>query len=227
MAKAPDTIDRIGFYFETSIDEAGKFIAMLTKEGVQAMRHELITDVITFKKGAHHAISAEAFLTNWIADHPTFKVSEAVKFCKEDGRTAGACYTALRLMVEKKVLKKLGEGNYARADVKSLAPPKKKPTEKKAAAKKGAKPHKSFEKTGMEVIMSYAKRNHGRCNTAKLLDLFEAEGRARNSVYAPLEKLVKAKKLKRVGEEAGGQFMLMNDQANGNGAVPVVEAANG
>jgi hypothetical protein len=44
----------------------------------------------------------------------------------EDGRTNGACYTALRLLSAKGILKSLGVGAYARADVKAIAPPKKK-----------------------------------------------------------------------------------------------------
>jgi hypothetical protein len=144
-------------------------------------------------------------LAEWIKEHPTFKAIEAVQYFEEQGRTKGSTYPALGVLVEKGILKKLGPGDYARADVKHLAAPKKK------RVAKG--PLKTFDKRGEDVVLSYARRNHGRFNTPKLVELFTREGRAKNSVYASIDALMKQKLVKRVGEKGDGQYVLLNKTA--------------
>jgi len=195
----PPPVEYFRVTCEVDAATLGATIAALTKMGVARIATDLVTAEATFKQKNSYAIKTEDFLAEWIAEHPTFRASEAVKHCRADGRTDGAAYTALRMMVENKFLKKLSPGQYSRTDVKALAAPQ----------KKGAKPHKTFAKRGEDVILSYAKRNHGRFNTAKLVEIFIAEGRARNSVYASIDALMKDRLVKRVGDAGSGQYVLL------------------
>ncbi|MCA1458891.1 hypothetical protein I6F35_38175 [Bradyrhizobium sp. BRP22] len=86
--------------------------------GIKNIGYELKTGVPTFAGNRSHALKAEDFLTAWIADHPTFQAIDAVTHFREHGRTDGACYTALRVLVVKGTLKKLPSGNYTRATSK-------------------------------------------------------------------------------------------------------------
>jgi hypothetical protein len=163
--------------------------------------NELITDVPKYKqKNTHPEISSRDFLLAWLKDHPTFKASEAVKAFKADGRTQHGCYPELTKAVADGTLKKLSPGNYARADVKQIAGPKKRAV---------TEHRKTFDRRAEDVILSYAKRNHGRFNTAKLVEIFLAEGRARNSLYASIDALMKAKLVKRAGDAGSGQYVLL------------------
>ena len=83
-------------------------------------------------------------------------------------------------------------------------------------------PPKTFDKTGEDVVLSYARRNHGRFNTPKLVEIFEREGRAKNSVYASIDALMKQKLAKRIGEKGGGQYALLNKPAPKPKTKPVV-----
>lgn len=227
MVKPPPTVDRIGFYFETSIDDAGKFIAMLTKEGVERLKHELITDVITFrqKPRTNHDIKSEDFLTAWIKDHPTFRAREAIAAFKEDGRTAGAGYTALRMLTENKVLKKLGEGQYSRADVKHLAGPNKKAKAKPEA--KAVATQNKYAVNNFDYVVRLAKRGNGRFTSAKIKEHFAKDGRATSGVGPTITRLVKNKVVKSLGD---GAYELIVPKVNGAAAPTapeVTEAANG
>jgi hypothetical protein len=187
---------------EVPPEELGPVLALLAKAGLKA-RPELVTNIPSYGQRSTHEVNAEDFLLPWIADHATFRALEAVKHFEANGRSGGGAYPTLAALVDKKVLKKLSPGNYARADVKHLEPPKK--------AQRTAKgPKKVFDKRGEDVILSYARRNHGRVHTHKLIEIFEAEGRARNSVYASLDGLMKSKSIKRVGEPGTGHYILLN-----------------
>lgn len=188
--------------------DVGPTVAALTKLGRGRVGFELIEDVRTFAKRTNHEVGSEAFLLEWIKDHPTFRAIEACKHFEANGRTKGSAYPALGVLVEKKILKKLDPGNYARADIKHIAPPTKNKPAKKRRMAKG--PPKTFDKRGEDVILSFARRNHGRFNTAKLCEVFEEDGRAKNSVYASIDALLKNKMAKRVGGSGSGQYVLLN-----------------
>ena len=178
--------ERFRISIEVDVADLGPAMVHLAAfEGLTVTGSELITDVATYKKREYsdHAIKGEDFLRTWIADHPTFRAKKAIEAFRADGRTDGAGYTALRVLVEKGELKKLGEGNYSRTDVKPLAAPR-----------------GTFDKPGWQVIVSFAKKNHGRFTSTKITELFSAEGRARNSVSTSVDRLMKDGTIKRVGE---------------------------
>lgn len=216
MVKPPPTIDRIGFYFETSIDDAGKFIALLTKEGVERLKHELITDVITFrnKPRTSHDTTGEVFLTAWIANNPTFRAREAIAAFKEDGRTAGAGYTALRTLTENKVLKKLGEGQYSRADVKHIAGPKKKAKEAKPVATQ-----EKYTIPNHDLVVRLAKRRkEGKFTSMQIKEGFAKDGRPTTSVAPAITVCVERKLVQRLGDGEYQLIEMMPPKANGNGS---------
>lgn len=208
--------------FRISIDDVdpalvGPMVAAATKLGCEKVRFELIEDVRSFAKKVNHEVKAEDFIKEWLPEHPTFQAIEAVRHFEANGRSKGSAYPALAILVEKKILKKLGPGNYARVDVKHIAGPK-------------ADKRKVFAKPGTDAILSYAKRNHGRFSTAKIVELFDKEGRARGSVYASTDKLLKQKQIKRVGDLGRGQYILTrmpSPAPKANGADPVAEVTNG
>jgi microcompartment protein CcmK/EutM len=232
MAKPPPEESFNVTFFGIPKELLGASVAAQAKVGDFPFRTELVTTVVGFRKNEKSDINPREFLETWIKDHPSFKAIEAVKAVKEAGGSNTSTYPALAVMVGKGLLKKVGDGLYARADVKALAPPRKKRTEK---------PHKTFDKRGEDVILSYARRNHGRFNTAKLVELFAAEGRARNSVYASIDALLKDRMVKRTGDRGSGQYVLLSkgqsarmkkiatDKPVGNGVSvePVEEVTNG
>jgi hypothetical protein len=130
---------------------------------------------------------------------PDFQIKEPVKVAREDGRTAAAVYQAARVLCEKDVLRKLGEGRYSRTDVQAIEGPTK---------KKNSKNHR-YDKRSEDVILAYARRNHRRFNTTKLKEVFVAEGRPASSVYPSIDKLIKHKLAKRVGDKGSGTYELI------------------
>jgi hypothetical protein len=226
MPKPPPE-QRFRISCEVSVADLGPAMVDLARiKGLSVTGNELITDVPTYVKKTYET-STEDFLKAWIADHPTFRANEAAKHFEANGRTGGLVYPALNSLVGKKLLRKLGPGQYSRADIKHLAPPK------RTRIDKG--PRATFDKRGEDVILSYAKRNHGRVNTAKMVEIFANEGRARNSVYASIDALIKDKALKRVGDKGSGQYVLLTKSAKPktpeqpimNGAAPVAEVQHG
>jgi hypothetical protein len=237
MAKV-ETVERFNIIAEADTPEMmGRGIAALTREGFSKIRYELVTDVLAYKNKPTHEISTAEFLASWIKDHVHFKAIEAVKAFRADGRGSGnVAYPALGDMVEKGILKKVGPGEYARADQKALPAP-----EKNKANKANKASPKHFDKSATEMILSLMRRNHGRSNAAKLTEIFAAQGRARGSVSSAIDKLIKHKMIKRT--ESGSYLLLAKGQtarkkeidakkpkANGNGAqleAPETEATHG
>lgn len=218
MPKEPP-VERFRITCEVEPANLGPTVAQLTKLGLSNIHFELVEDVRTFAKRTNHEVSSEALLLEWIKDHPTFKAIEACKHFEANGRTKGSTYPALGVLVEKKVLKKLDQGNYARADVKHLAAPKTKP-----------KGRVINEVSHRDFILRTARRNHGRFSAAKIKELFEKEGRNRDSVSTAIDALLKRKLVKRVGD---GEYVLLQKttqpppvKSNGNGAT-VEEAQHG
>jgi hypothetical protein len=172
-------------------EQLGELVAVVTKMGFTQTRHELVTDVISFKTNRQHDVKAEDFLLAWIEEHPTFRARDPVKYFEENGRTAGSCYTAIKILAEKKALKKLGDGNYARAGIKAIAAPK------------VERDH--HEVDHREFILRYGRQHQGKMTRVKLMAHFEAHGRKPVSVGGALNWLAKYKMIKLLGD---GEYML-------------------
>ena len=206
MAKSPPPPEHHRFRITCECDVANLGVVMFRLshiEGLTVTGNELITEVSAFNTRRSFDTSSQDFLLEWIKEHPTFRASEAVKHFTENGRTASSCYPGLATLVDKRILKKLGPGQYSRADVKAIAAPK------KGTAKEAPKKRETFAKPGRDVVLSYAKRNHGRFNTRKIIELFEKEGRARNGVYGAIDDLLKKRVAKRIGASGSGEYVLV------------------
>lgn len=212
-AKPPATVDRFKLSCEVEVSDLGAIIAQLTKMGLTNLHFELMTDVLNFRKKANHDIKASEFLRPWLADHPTFKAREAIKLFRDDGRTDGAGYSALRELTDEGVLKKLGEGNYARADVKAIAAPK-----KKAKPDKPAAPDRTrYAVPNPALIMRVAKRHKGTFTSKQMKKAFEKDGRPTGSVAPALTDLLGKKAIKRVGE---GEYQIIEAPAPKTNGAP-------
>jgi hypothetical protein len=174
-------------------------VALAHIAGLTVTGSELVTDVATFKSRPKqtHDVKAEDYLIDWIADHPEFKAKEAVEHFREAGRTDGACYTALRVLCERKLLRKLGEGRYSRLDAKHQ-PKKKNPTPVRRDVS-----HPAF-------LLRLASRNHSRFNTAWAKTQFEKDKRSPGNVSPTIAKLMKDKQIKRVSES---EYVLLQKAA--------------
>lgn len=201
MAKPPVTRDRFRIICEADVVEMGALLAQLTRMGLQNIGFELITDVRSFRQNerAKHETSAEEALTEYVNEHPTFQVNEAIKHFEALGRTAGAIYTAARLLVEKGTLKKLSPGNYQRADVKALAAPK---------PKKAQEAPKRFEITGADAIWRFVKTRKS-FTTKQLRALFKDQGRNEASVSPILHEMLNEKRIKHTGEPNSGEYLVL------------------
>jgi hypothetical protein len=215
-------------YFRTTIDQVeqeqlGALSVLLAKAGFTQVRHELVTDVLRYKQKASHDVKAEDFLIDWMAEHPTFKAVEAVKHFREAGRTDSSCYTALRVLVERKLLRKLGEGQYSRLDVKHQ------PKQAKQVQVRREVDNHTF-------ILRAASKNHGRFNTAWMKKQFEADGRGPGSVSPTIAALMTKKLIKRVAES---EYVLLQTKevkkkpakkkpvTKANGGAPAQELLHG
>lgn len=214
MAKPPPTIQRFRIFCEVAVPDLGPVsVALAHISGLTVTGQELITDVITFRKKSNHDVKAEDFLIDWMADHPTFKAKEAIEHFRANGRTDGSGYTALRVLVERKLLRKLGEGQYSRIDVKHL------PAPKKAKAARQEVSHRDF-------ILRAASRNHGRFNLAWLKKQFVADGRTPGNASPSVTALLGHKQIKRVGN---GEYVLLQKAtaSKTNSAQPAEVTTNG
>jgi hypothetical protein len=187
----------------------GETIAALTRLGLTEVNFDLVADIKSFAKKAQHVVKAEAFLAEWMKEHASFRALEAVRHFRENGRTAGAAYTALRMMSSDGRVRKLGEGMYQRPDIKAISGPKKK-----------AKPHnrKPHKVSSPDFVLRAARRNHGRFNSAWMKKQFDSDGRPTTGVGPTINKLLKGKAIKRVGE---GEYVLLTS----NGSKPAVQSA--
>lgn len=207
----PPVIETFSFTFHNvPKEQIGDLHAFGSRLGLNDHEVVLVENVLNYKKrGGANEIKSTDYIMKWSEEHVHFKAIDAVNAFIADGRSKTAAYPAIATLVEKDLLKKVGPGEYARADQKVLPAPAKEKKEKQKK-EKPKREHKVFDKTGSEVILSYARRNHGRLNSTKLLEIFDKEGRARNSVSASLDKLLKQKMIKRVGDGNSGQYVLLN-----------------
>lgn len=181
MAKPPVTRERFRIHAEASKEQMGHVLAELTRLGLDNVGYELITDIKAWGTAERktHATTAEQAITEYIKDNPTFAIGGLVEHFKAEGRTTGALYQAAKVMVKKKLLTRLGDGNYQRADVKAIAPPKS--TEKKLK-RPGNKVHR-YEVMNKDVILK-AIKGRAKFTVAELQKLFKKMKRNPKSVSA-------------------------------------------
>lgn len=191
MAKQPEVTELCRIHAETTLDQMGHALAALARMGLTNIGYELVTEVATFKKKQSHDTNSENFATEWLNDHPTFKATELVKHFEDNGRTGGAAYTALRVLVEKSALKKLSPGHYQRADVKAIAGPKHEISNRDFIWKTIGK-RKSF--TALELTQA-----------------FKADGRPTQSMTSVLAKMAAAKEVKMLGD---GKYEVVKHSAD-------------
>jgi hypothetical protein len=207
-------------YFELKVGRVpkemlGEAMAALTRLGLDEVHFNLISDIPAFSKRTNHATTGETFLAEWIKDHPTFRSAEAVKAFKEDGRNGSAAYYALRVLKDNGVLVSPTGGAYRRADVKPIAPPKKRAAQN------------TYDIKNHELILRQARRSHGRFSTESARRLFAAEGRPVTSIGPSINRLLKAKLAKRVGD---GSYALIEKAVKkpaNKVAMPTEETADG
>ena len=195
------------------LDRLGPLTALLAREGFGDVRNELVTTVRSFARNNQPAdgVSSADFLRAWIADHPTFRARDAVNHFRAEGRGNGhSAYAALIALVEDGTLKKPGPGQYARADVKQIAGPK-----KKAAKAKATKAH--FEVPNSEALLTIARRNHGRFTSELAKKYFAVQGRAATGVGPTISHLIRDKLVRRT---ANGSYELTAKGAGGKLKAP-------
>jgi len=222
MAKTP-AIESFKITCEVEVHNLGPAMVKLAQiEGLIVTGSELVTTVKSFATRGHttHHVKAEAYLEEWLKDHPTFRAIEAVNHFKADGRTSGACYTALRVLSADGRLKKLGEGMYSHPSVKALPKPKR--------GKAVKQPKKQPDIGGSDFALRLMSRNHGRMSSATMKGHFEKDGRSPTGVGPVLSKLMEDKKIKRVGEGLYELTPKKTDKVKPNGkahdAAPVETA---
>jgi hypothetical protein len=228
MAKQPETIDRFRVWAEVPKDQLGDVVIAFTKMGLQQIGHEMITDMLNFKKRQRHEVTGADFLREWIKDHPTFTRKEAAAAFVAAGRADGAAFSALQALRVSRDIKNLGGGNYQRKDVKAIAPPKK---EKSAKAKIGLNkktgkplqrtPHKrrNYDVNNIDFLLNRV-RERKSFTVKQLQDHFERNGRTAKSVSPLLTQLLAQHKIRRL---SAGEYAVvkikptprMSKQVNG------------
>jgi hypothetical protein len=186
-------------------DRLGALLEILAVAGYADIATNMVTTQLTFGQRTVHEVKSEDFLLEWMKDHPTFEARELIKHFRDNRRTDGAGYTAVRVLVEKGLLKKLGPGRYSRADIKAISPPK----HLKASSPKHHKAKLQrdfFEVTHREFILRIARQNHGRFNVANMKERFKKDGRKPSSISGALGILVIKKKIKSMGD---GEYVLL------------------
>jgi hypothetical protein len=206
MAKPPETRDRFKIFVETSKEQMGDVIVVLTKMGFENIGHELITDVKAWGRKTHDTTAADA-IAEYIKENPTFRARDLIAHLKLDGRNNNAVYSGIRTMLDKKLLIKLGEGNYQRADVKALAAPKAAPD--KRPAKKSRAGIKPYEITNYDLIWRHFK-NRQSFKAKDVAVLFRANNRPDKSATSTLSTMTTKKIFRRVGE---GRYEVVKEKA--------------
>lgn len=189
MAKQPEMRDRFRIFAETSSEAMGPLLAQLTRMGLENIGYELVTDVRRFAGNGErkvHETTSEEFAVAWLKDHPTFQAKELAHHFRDSGRVQGTAYSALRELTYSGVIKKLSPGNYQRADVKAIPPPK--------TARGKMPPH---EITNDALILKMIKRRK-RITVVEAGAMLDEEGRNRKSASPIISRYAKAGLLKQV-----------------------------
>jgi hypothetical protein len=169
----------------------GALLAQLTRMGLENIGYELITDVKTFNKNGPRKVfdtTGDEFALEWVKQHPSFQIIDLVNHFREQGRNGASAYPAVRKLVESKLLRKIGSGNYQHANVKALAPPEKTETTKQ----RPANPVARFEVKNWDVILKLIK-NKTKFKIADLTNAFVEQGRNPKSVSPITTNMAKQK----------------------------------
>lgn len=189
--------------------QLGDAMSGIAKMGLEVTGCELQTTIRTFNKQPRQARTALDFLVEtFLPTHPTFRAKDAVVHGDLHGRTAGAIYSALKMLVEDGKLVKPSDGNYARADVKQIT-----------AQKKGAMVAKKTDAmTNSAFLLKFANRHGGKLDRTAAREALAADGRNAASISSVIRDLLKASRIERVEE---GTYRVLKPTLNG------AEAANG
>lgn len=204
MAKnQPETVDRFRIFAETTSEAMGPLLAQLTKMGLENIGYELITDVVSYNKRAKHETSLRDVAMAFLEDNPTFKASTLAHHLRELGRGHSSAHSIIRDLVADGTLRKLGGGNYSRADVKAIGSNTKVSGTKTSDV--GEKPslrgkhHKAPQEiTNLEFIWNKIK-GRKRITSLELRDFFNQEKRNPKSISPILSKMVVTKMLRSTG----------------------------
>jgi len=192
-------------------EKLGDVMAALAKLDINDVSFDLVTDVKMFNKRITHDLKAEDFLKQWIADgHAEFKASDAVTYFDLHNRTAGAAYTALRTLVEKKELRKVGKAQYG-PPLKLLTHHKPK---KAKATKKQDRSAPRHTTSNAAYLISWANKFHGGViNRAKAIGALRQAHRSSAGISSTLRDLQADGRIERMEE---GVYKVL--KKNGNGA---------
>jgi hypothetical protein len=193
MAKPPPE-EYFEITYRCTKDQLGEEVAGLIRRGHDEVKYNLVTDVRAYAQRTKSGVNTAEYVAKWVEDHPTFKAIECVTALREaTGNGGTAVYPALGKLVEKGVLKKLGDGNYAHAGVKQLAAPKKIERE-------------HHEIDHREFILRYGRQHQGRMSVSKLRAHFEKHDRKPSSVSGAINFLLTQKMIKGLGD---GEYVLL------------------
>lgn len=204
MAKQPiETRDRFRITADVESTALGPLLAQLARIGLQNIGYELITDIVRFGTNGPrvvHETTGDEYAREWLVEHPTFRANELIQHFETNNRTAGSAYTAIRNLVNSRELVKVSPGNYARSDIRAIAPPK--AAEKvKPEAVEETKPNRGqvpkYDVPNLDLIMKFI-RPRKRVTVAEAGAFLAKEGRNKKSASPIISKLATAKVLKQL-----------------------------
>lgn len=203
MARQPETRDRFRITADIEVDQLGTVVAQLIKMGLQNLHHELITDVVQFGKNGRHDTSSQEFAMEWIADNPTFRMTELSKHFEISGRNKNTAHYAIKRLTDEGVTIKLGEGQYRRADVKEIAPPK------PAGSRSRPAPPGRYDVSNKTLLSEFLGQKKSFAISG-VTAFFKERDRPPNSATSIVAKLAKEGFLKSIGE---GRYEVLKKPA--------------
>lgn len=226
--KEPQTVDRFRVSCEVPKEQLGHIIAELAKMQLEHVNYELITDVLNYKKAQKYETTSAEHLREWIKDHPTFNRQEVIAHFAATGRSQESASNAIYVLAREKLLKKLGEGNYQRADVKAIAGPKKQKLAAAVTSKKQRSHQQRYEISNIDYLLAKF-RNRKKFTVREAEDCFAADQRPKKSVWPLLFRLAAMNKLKKLGnaEYTVAKRTLTARKSKLNGAAVEEAVTNG
>lgn len=208
--KEPETIDHFKVSCKVAKEKLGDVLAMFTRMGLEHVEYEMITDVLNFKQRQTYDVDGVTALREWIKDHPTFKRSEAVAHFAPLGRSQHSVSNAVHRLAKLKELISLGNGNYQRADIKAIAGPKAKVKNSEPRfGKKTGKPlrdtSKRYDIPNRDFILRLLGKRKS-MTLAQMIEAFEKDDRAPQSVSPVLDKLMSLHKVRRIAQ---GEYAIV------------------
>lgn len=126
MPPHPETIERFILHVPVTAEQLGPAVVALSRIGLDNLRHEPVTDVVTLalpapKPHAKHAktkldrreVSHSSFILRQASrNHGRFNTAWMKKQFEKDGRKWGAVSPTIAPLLKQKLLKRVGEGEY-------------------------------------------------------------------------------------------------------------------